>query len=103
MSRSRGAARIEGVKAPAVEHESRYEALRYDAVGRRALVPRHGLAVLQCRGIAAWLDAWSEVQAPRWSAKRESPNQCPVPTESGAEVVGVLDDMTLGLLRKVNA
>lgn len=88
----------------ALEHASRYEALRDDALHRDVSVPRHGLAVLLQEGVAAWMGAWSKLPAPSTQpARAGNPRPCSLPDGSSTEVVRVLADMTLGHLQEVYA
>ena len=86
-----------------VEHAVRYEVLRTQAMERPAMAPRHGLAVLLGRGVAAWMDAWSELPAPAERPRREEYQQqsSPLPDNASAEVVRVLASMALGHIEEV--
>lgn len=71
----------------------RYEELRRQAVDGGEAGWRLGLALLEHRGVAAWLRAWRSVVVPqplrpvqRW-------------TGAGDEVVGVLTSMALACIR----
>lgn len=86
-----------------VEHAVRYEVLRTQAMERPAMAPRHGLAVLLGRGVAAWMDAWSELPAPAERPRREEyPQQStPLPYNASTEVVRVLASMAMGHIEEV--
>lgn len=86
-----------------LEHAVRYEVLRTQAMARPAMAPRHGLAVLLRRGVAAWMDAWSALPAPAERPRREEYQQqsSPLPDNASAEVVRVLASMALGHIEEV--
>jgi hypothetical protein len=72
----------------------RYEALRAQALGGDAAGWRHGLALLEGRGMAAWLRTSRSVAAgPSRPAGRPSS-----PEGLGGELVGVLASMALAVV-----
>lgn len=88
----------------ALDHATRYEALRAYAVGRYAPSSRDGLVVLLRQGVAAWMDAWSRLPAPPpRPAHAERQRASSLPDGASAEVVRILAAMALGHLREVHA
>ena len=87
-----------------VEHAVRYEVLRTQTMERSSMVPRHGLAVLLRRGVAAWINAWSELPAPVERPRREEYQQqlSPLPDNASAEAVRILASMALGHIEEVH-
>ncbi len=87
-----------------LEHAARYEVLRTQTMARPATAPRHGLAVLLRRGVAAWMDAWSELPAPAERPRREEYQQqlSPLPDNASAEAVRILASMALGHIEEVH-
>jgi hypothetical protein len=73
----------------------RYEVLRGRALGGEASGWRLGLAVLQRRGVAAWLRAGEAITV----AAPPSRPSAEVPVPGGDELVGVLAAMALACLR----
>ena len=72
----------------------RYEALRAQALGGEAGGWRHGLALLEGRGTAAWLRACRSVPA-----AGDRPAEPPTVTAAaGGDLVGVLATMALAVL-----
>ena len=83
------------------EYATRYELLRGHSGQCRTPMSRHGLAVLLTQGVASWMRAWSKMPAslPR-SREDEKARPCPLPSESGAEVIHVLAAMALGQIQE---
>lgn len=80
----------QGFAGPGVE---RYEELRGHVVGGSGSCWRLGLAVLEQRGVAAWLQAWRALGVP-------TPVSAPARMSGpGEEVVGVLAAMALACVR----
>jgi hypothetical protein len=72
----------------------RYEALRAQALGGGPAGWRHGLALLQGRGTAAWLPATRSIPAASWRpAERPTING-----EVEGDLVGVLAAMALAVV-----
>lgn len=91
-------------EASALEHMTRYEALRRHALDRHhALVARDGLAVLLGHGVAAWMGAWSRVPASAVRAAQDEHERPPLPDGASAEVVRVLAAMALRHIEEVYA
>ena len=76
-----------------VDHVPRYEALRAYAIARHTPPSRDGLVILLRHGLAAWMEAWSKLPAPRPMPAQAS--ALPMPDETSVEVVHVLASMTL--------
>ena len=94
--------RFETSKDTVGEHATRYETLRGHALGCHGTLACHGLAVLRQQGMAAWMEAWSRVPAPRLrSPTTKSPHVCTLPPESNLELVRLLAAMTLGHVREM--
>jgi hypothetical protein len=70
----------------------RYESLRHRALGGEPSGCRLGLAVLQHRGVAAWLRAGQTLPTP---SPRRPPADMPM---GGDELVGVLANMALACI-----
>jgi hypothetical protein len=71
----------------------RYEQLRAHALGGGPCGWRHGLALLERRGVVAWARAWrTTLPAPRAAAAT------PGPADGGDAIVGVLATMALACL-----
>ncbi len=86
----------------ASEHVARYEALRRHVTQRQGGVACHGLAVLLCQGVAAWMEVASKVLAPPVHPAQEDKGRPePLPGGSSAEVVRVLAAMTLEHIQPV--
>ena len=87
--------------APA--HVARYEELRRQAVERKILAARFGLAVLLQEGLAAWVEKWSKMPAPQPGPSSEILRPAPLPDDTSAEVIHVLATMALGHLQEARA
>lgn len=72
----------------------RYEALRAQALGGDAAGWRHGLALLEGRGMAAWLRTSRSIPAAR-SRPAERPSAA---ERLGGDLVGVLASMALAVV-----
>jgi hypothetical protein len=84
-----------------VDHVPRYEALRAYAIARHTPPSRDGLVILLRHGLAAWMEAWSKLPAPRpMPAQASAP---PMPDDASVEVVHVLATMTLSHFPEVHA
>jgi hypothetical protein len=78
----------EAAPSSLVEH---YEELRHRALHGECDGWRLGLAVLQRRGVAAWIHAWVDLApAPARRASSPAPGQC-------NELVAVLASMAIGV------
>jgi hypothetical protein len=75
----------------------RYEQLRRRALDGEVQGWQLGLAVLERRGVAAWLRAW-QLTTPAPAAGPSARPMAPQPM-AAAEVVGVLASMALACLR----
>lgn len=88
----------------APEHTARYEALRRHVLEPHAApVARDGLVVLLCRGVAAWMEAWSRLPAPAVRVAQEERERPPLPCSACEEVVHVLAAMALGHIQELPA
>jgi hypothetical protein len=101
-------ARVSGVntsEARSSEYAARYETLRSQTIGGQTLAPRLGLAVLLRQGMAAWMDAWSNLPEPESSrsARGQRRRSLPIPAESSAAAVHVLAAMAFGHMQEVHA
>ena len=74
----------------------RYEQLRRHAVAGETGDWRHGLALLQRRGLAAWARAWLDPPEPRRPATRPL---APAAHATSGELVGALATMALACER----
>ena len=91
-----------GAALAAAEHSAYghgYERMRRHAVEPGAGHDRHGLAVVALRGVAAWLDAFSELPAPPAAL---CPAASPGPLPSGVETpaIDILIAMLDGHMRR---
>ena len=84
-------------------HVVRYEELRRHAAERQILAGRFGLAVLLRQGLAAWVEQWSKMPAPRPAPSAEKARPSPLPDDTSAEVIHVLAAMALSHLQEVHA
>ena len=102
MTSDPATATASGQSAP--DYAARYETLRSYAMERHAPTSRDGLIVLLRQGVAAWMDAWSQlaVTSPR-PAPNEHQQPPPLPDKAGVEVVRVLAAMTLEHIQEVQA
>jgi hypothetical protein len=76
------------------DHFTRYETLRSYALERHGPPSRDGLVILLRHGMAAWINAWSRVSAPR-PEPVQAHKSLPIPDEASVEVVHLLATMTL--------
>lgn len=89
---------VEAAASPqsALDYATRYETLRAWAVERGAPAARDGLALLLRKGVAAWVEAWSELPAPGpRKALSEHLQPAPLPDGASAELVRLLAAMAL--------
>lgn len=89
---------VSGQGAP--DHAARYELLRTYAAGRRAPTSRDGLVVLVRQGLAAWMEAWSDMPVPP-PVEAERQHTSPLSDEASAEVVHILAAMTWGHIEEM--
>jgi hypothetical protein len=76
----------------------RYEQLRARALAGDASGWRCGLAILQHRGVAAWLRAWQNIPASEPAARPARATACPPPVPGIAErLVEALASMALAV------
>ena len=76
----------------------RYEQLRERALAGDASGWRCGLAILQHRGVAAWLRAWQNIPASEPAARRTRATACPQPMPGIAErLIEALASMALAV------
>ncbi|MCZ6602151.1 MAG: hypothetical protein O6952_04020 [Planctomycetota bacterium] len=76
-----------------------YEDLRRDVIEGGGWNPGHGRAVLERKGLVAWMEAWSQcTRPPGASVLRESSDGGRLGKESFAGVVEVLANMALSCL-----
>jgi len=99
MSRPRAHATANGQDAS--QHAARYEALRVHATHGHVPAIRDGLVIVLRQGVAAWMQACSELPAPPLDDERPRPTH--LPPHTSAEVVHVLAAMLLGRLQEAHA
>jgi hypothetical protein len=89
---------------PTSGQEGRYEEMRRHAIEPHEVAAvRDGLTVLLGQGLAAWVEAWSKLPAPRTRAVQDEPKRPPMPEGASAEIVRVLAAMALGHFKEVHA
>jgi hypothetical protein len=88
-----------GATDPAAE-VARYEQLRDRALSGDADGWRAGLAVLQTRGVAAWLRAWRGVSTPPQPASARTGIGAGAPAQAADRLVAALASMALGALAR---
>ena len=77
----------------AVEHSAYghgYERMRRHAVEPGTEHNRHGLAVVACRGLAAWLHAFTELPGPPAAALSKDASPEPLPAGVERPVIDIL-------------
>jgi hypothetical protein len=83
-----------------VSELARYEQLRDRALSGDADGWRAGLAVLQTRGVAAWLRAWRGVSTPQQPASARPGVDAGAQTQAADRLVAALASMALGALAR---
>jgi len=92
---------IESRKGEAA-HATRYETLRAYTLERQGPPSRDELVILLRHGMAAWMDAWSGLPAPRPQPIQAEPHKSlPMHDDTSIEVVHVLATMTLSHFQEV--
>ncbi len=82
----------------------RYETLRAYAERRDALPHRDGLAVLLHQGVAAWIEAWSNMPEVPPPLARPHPVRCThLSEDASVEVTHILVAMAMSCIRQVSA
>jgi hypothetical protein len=81
---------------------ARYEQLRRRALSGDADGWRCGLAVLQTRGVVAWLRAWHGITMPpiTMPPRPPAPPRAAPPLEAGERLVAALASMALGAVAR---
>jgi hypothetical protein len=83
------------------DHATRYETLRGQALQRRLLADRLGLAVLRLQGLAAWVVQWSKLPVPTPTHSTEISTPSVLSDDTHADVINVLAAMALGHLQEI--
>lgn len=85
------------------DHTTCYETLRGQALQRRLLADRLGLAVLRLQGLAAWVVQWSKLPVPTPTPSAEISRPPELSDDAHADVINVLAAMALGHLQEITA
>jgi hypothetical protein len=85
------------------DHTTCYETLRGQALQRRLLADRLGLAVLRLQGLAAWVVQWSKLPVPTPTPSAEVSRPPELSDDAHADVINVLAAMALGHLQEITA